>query len=102
MTTAMDNRRKRSSRKRLSTVKSDDVDMKASGTESVDSLPNTMFSVQRGDKHFHCKLSLPSITEWCVVLYRRFNYGTVGNNHLVFVYDKQKSVDTKVEKMSSF
>jgi len=48
MQTAMENRRKRSSRKRLSTVKSDDVDVRTSGAESVDSLSNTMFSVQRG------------------------------------------------------
>ncbi len=48
MQTAMENRRKRSSRKRLSTVKSDDLDIRASGAESVDSLSNTMFSVQRG------------------------------------------------------
>jgi hypothetical protein len=48
MMTAMEKRKNRSSRKRLSTVKSDDIDMKASGTESVDSLHINMFSVQRG------------------------------------------------------
>jgi hypothetical protein len=44
-TTASDSRKKR--RKRLSTVKSDDADYK--NGDVVDSLPSTVFSVQRGE-----------------------------------------------------
>ena len=46
--TASENRKKRSSRKRLSTVKSDDADVRVSGVDSLDSLPSNVFSVQRG------------------------------------------------------
>ena len=48
MSTASENRKKRSSRKRLSTVKSDDADVRVSGVDSLDSLPSNVFSVQRG------------------------------------------------------
>lgn len=47
MVTAYEHRKKRCSRKRISALKNEDLDLRASGTDSVDSLPRNLVTVQR-------------------------------------------------------